>query len=737
MSHLQFAQPHWLWIGALCCAVTVVLLARAARLRRRAVAALAGARFVTTVGRGRRLAKQVLVVAGIAATFVALARPLGGFRWEEERRDGIDLMFAVDTSKSMLTTDLRPDRLTRAKLAVSDLLRKFPGERVGLIAFAGEAFVQAPMTIDHAVFGEALDALDTSIIPRGGTDIATPIRAAVEAMATEPDRRKLLVILSDGEDLQGEALAAAKEAAHAGLVIYTVGVGTRSGDLIPVEHDGQRDVVRDAEGHFVTSRLDEQTLRQLAEITGGAYAPLGASGQGLETLYSQHLAQLPRRTVEERMHKVYTERFQIPLAVAISCLMLELALGERRRRGRAASRPQQTNAPERPARTDSRPDRSRASSGIGVAAAVMLAMAGPSRPAVAATAPAPHPAAAATATSTYNDGTAAYRKKDFAAARDRFQAATHTTDLPMQEDAYYDLGNARYRLGQATLTKDRPGTIDVWKTAVASYDGALALQPKDADARFNRDLVARRLAALEEQERQNQQQKNQQQKNQPDQKNQKDQKQSQGKQPEASSGQGQQDQKDQKDQKAQSSPQNGAGQPQPGQGSPSSAQGSNGKQPSASQGQPPSGGQGSGEQAKQDQARNQAGPQKGDGQKGVESGQPQQGESPKDRTDRGSAEQSGAHADPKNGPRQGPAQTSPAAQGPNASPQGPGVVSAQPGQPAGQERSAVAKRAPGALTPDEAVQLLDSVSGELHRLPVADARRRPSNNSDDTPAKDW
>ena len=210
MTHLQFAQPHWLWIGALCCAASVVLLVRADGLRRRALTALAGGRFVTTLSRGRRVLKQALVLTGVAATFVALARPLGGFRWEEERRDGIDLMFAVDTSKSMLATDLRPDRLTRAKLAVTDLLRKFPGERVGLIAFAGEAFVQAPMTIDQAVFGEALDALDTSVIPRGGTDIASPIRAAVEAMATEPDRRKLLVILSDGEDLQGEALAAAK-----------------------------------------------------------------------------------------------------------------------------------------------------------------------------------------------------------------------------------------------------------------------------------------------------------------------------------------------------------------------------------------------------------------------------------------------------------------------------------------------------------------------------------------------
>ena len=544
MTDIHFATPQWLWIGALCVAAAAVALARAERLRRRAVTALAGTRFVTTVSRARRLVKTTLILVGLAATFVALARPLLGFRWEEERREGIDLMFAVDTSKSMGTTDLRPDRLTRAKLAVSDLLRQFPGERVGLIAFAGEAFVQAPMTIDHAVFGEALDALDTSIIPRGGTDIASPIRAAVEAMATEPDRRKLLVILSDGEDLQGEALTAAKEAARAGLVIYTVGVGTRAGDLVPTEHDGQRDVMRDADGRPVHSRLDEQTLLRLAQSTGGAYAPLGSDGRGLETLYREHLAHLSRRTVEERSHKVYTERFGIPLSVALACLLLELSLGERRRRGTGV-----------------------AAAAAGAALAVMAAMPGVSAAATTTSTPGASalaaPSAAANGVPTYNEGTSAYRKKDFAAARDRFQDATHTTDIAMQADAYYDLGNARYRIGQATGEKDRRSTIEAWKSAVAAYDGALALRSQDGDARFNRDLVARRLAALEEEEKRDQQQREQKQPNQSgENKQQKDapgnQQQGQGKQAQSPSAQGQ---------KAQGSSASGQGQPQQGQGS--------------------------------------------------------------------------------------------------------------------------------------------------------------------------
>ena len=475
MTHVNFAQPHWLIIGAVVCLAALMLMARAERLRRRTAALLAGGRAVVTVARGRRLAKRALVLLGTACAFVALARPRWGYRWEAERRTGIDLMFAVDTSKSMLAKDLTPDRLTRAKLAVADLLREFPEDRAGLIAFAGTAFVQAPMTLDQAVFRESLDALDTDVIPRGGTNIASAIRAAVAAMASEPDHRKLLVILSDGENLEGDALAAARDAARAGLVIYTVGVGTPAGELVPVDREGRPGAMLDAAGQPVRSKLDEPTLRRLAAVTGGAYAALGPSGRGLETLYRQHLAQIPRRSTGEQSHKVWTERFQIPLGIALACLLLELILGDRRR-GRGAIP-------------------------VGAAAALVLLAGAPGR------------AAAAEPTSTYNDGTTAYRKQDFEAAKQRFQSATHTTDLGLQEDAYYDLGNARYRIGEAALAKghDRDGTIAAWKDALTAYDGALSLQPKDADARFNRDLVARRQAALEQQQQQKQQQQQQQQ----------------------------------------------------------------------------------------------------------------------------------------------------------------------------------------------------------------------------------
>jgi Ca-activated chloride channel family protein len=481
------------------CIGFAALLARSERERRRVVAAFGGARPLTTVSNGRRYVKSALVLSAVAASFVAMARPLAGFRWEQTRHEGIDLMFAVDTSKSMGAEDVRPDRLTRAKLAVHDLLREFPGERVGLIAFAGDAFVQAPLTIDQAIFEDSLDALDTSVIPRGGTDIASAIRAAQDAMASEPDRRKVLVLLSDGEDLQGDALSAAKEAGAHGLVIYAVGIGTPAGELIPaVGGDGRQDLVRDESGQPVRSRLDEQTLGSIARSTGGAYASLGPSGRGLETLYRQHLAQLPRHTVEERTRKVYTERFQIPLAIAIGCLLVEFVLGERRR-ALAANR-----APRLVART---PRATGLAVPTTVAAAVLLAVVGVSSRASAAE---KTPAKPASAVADYNGGTSAYRNKEFAKAQEQFKSAMHTSDVALQEDAYYDLGNARFRLGQGALAHDQAATVEAWKSALAAYDGALALSPKDGDAKFNRDLVARRLAALQEQQKQQQQKQDQQ-----------------------------------------------------------------------------------------------------------------------------------------------------------------------------------------------------------------------------------
>ncbi|HEX4457737.1 MAG TPA: VWA domain-containing protein, partial [Polyangia bacterium] len=181
---ITFAQPVWLIVGAAAAAVLLVLGLRVDRQRRVALAAFgtrrAGAG--SSLSRARRWCKRGLLMLGLFAACVALARPQHGYRWEEAQRRGIDLLFAIDTSKSMRAPDLRPDRLTRAKLAVADLVGKFEGNRVGLVAFAGDAFLQCPLTLDRDMFAQTLDAVDTSLIARGGTDVGRAIEVADTAL---------------------------------------------------------------------------------------------------------------------------------------------------------------------------------------------------------------------------------------------------------------------------------------------------------------------------------------------------------------------------------------------------------------------------------------------------------------------------------------------------------------------------------------------------------------------------
>ena len=202
---MKFAHPVWLLVGLIACAALLWRYRRFDARQRAELKKFASenliAQLTTSVSSARRQVKRALVVAGIACLAIALARPLIGFRWEEAKRRGLDLLFAVDTSKSMLAQDVKPDRLTRAKMAVEDLLAHMDGDRVGLIAFAGNAFLQCPLTLDYDAFRQSLDAIDTRIIPRGGTDIASAIHEAEAALEGKGSNERILVLLTDGEEI--------------------------------------------------------------------------------------------------------------------------------------------------------------------------------------------------------------------------------------------------------------------------------------------------------------------------------------------------------------------------------------------------------------------------------------------------------------------------------------------------------------------------------------------------------
>ncbi|MDD2709314.1 MAG: VWA domain-containing protein [Verrucomicrobiae bacterium] len=599
---LHFQYPFWLLTGLAGCGGLWWLCrhfesTKAAALRQFAATHLLG-QLTATVSLVRRIAKRWLILSSAALLFITLARPQLGFRWEEAKRRGIDILFAVDVSKSMLAQDINPNRLMRAKLAVQDLLLKLEGDRVGLIAFSGNAFLQCPMTLDYDAFRQTLDALEVGIIPKGGTDVATAIEESRGVFQNAANNHKILVLITDGEDLEGRALDAAKAAAKDGLHIYTVGVGTPTGELIPVPKEGGgTDFIRDSKGQVVKSRLDENMLRKLAEETGGFYAPLG-QGQGLETIYNQGLAAIPRQEISSRMRKIYTERFEWTLGLAILLLVVEMFIGDRKREFRLAIPGLRKNG------------------GAGQTALLLLLAMG------AATAQAsPQSAEKAYQQGRYeeasrqyrdaaaknpkkaelqfNSGAAAYKNNQFDDAQASFQKTLQTDQLPLQQQTFYNLGNCQYRLGQQTEKTNPQQTIQQWQQALQSYEGALKLNKDDADAKYNYELVKKKLEQLQKQQQQQQQNKQDQKdkkdqkdqnKDKQDQKNQQDQKQDKNNQKDQKD-KNQQDQKDQNQSKGGGQDQKDQDQknqpPQQNPGQPKQDQNKDGQQPKDGDKNPP------------------------------------------------------------------------------------------------------------------------------------------------------
>ena len=478
---VTFTHPGWLAGGAVACTMLILLWWRYDARQYTALARFVSAnlrhQLTRSISVGKRRLQRTLYLIALALLFVALAGPLVGYRWELVNRRGNEIVFAIDTSRSMSTPDVKPDRLTRAKLAIDDFVQKLDGDAVGIVAFAGSAFLVCPITLDYAAFHESLSAIDTNTIPLGGTNISSAINEAQAALRRRPGSDKILILVTDGEDLEGSALSSAQAATRDdGLKIYTVGVGSSAGELIPLPRDQGGGFVKDESGAFVKSRLDEAALQAIAAATGGAYVPLGVQGEGLESIYKTVLGPLAKHDLASRQQKIYTERFQWPLAGSLAALLLSLLIGTRRR-----------VAKKLPTRG--------VTATLGGLLLLMLA----SHPARADSTATPAPLLE------FNAGTAAYRAGQFPQAAQAFQQSINHAPsgdarrLADQQDAYYNLGNTLYRTGQKTAQSAPQETIQKWTDAVKAYDTALQLRADDADSKFNRDLVKRKLDALKNQ----------------------------------------------------------------------------------------------------------------------------------------------------------------------------------------------------------------------------------------------
>src|SRR5436309_8578071 len=302
---MSFGAPEWLW-GLLLIPLLVALFVRAERRGLRRLQEFVSARLLSqlagTVNRPRRIVRFGLQLLGLALAIVSLAQPRWGYTFEDVKHKGLDLLVAVDTSRSMLSSDVQPNRLERVKLAIQDLMNELQGDRIGLIAFAGRAFLQAPLTIDYDAVIEAANDLDTKTIPEGGTNISSAITLATQSFGKSAMGNRALIIFTDGEELSGDAVKTAKAAAEAGVRIFTVGVGTPQGSLIPIGGDeGQTAFVKDSAGQVVKSKLDDKRLREIAQATGGFYLHLDDGPRTMSQLYAQGLASMKAADIDARL----------------------------------------------------------------------------------------------------------------------------------------------------------------------------------------------------------------------------------------------------------------------------------------------------------------------------------------------------------------------------------------------------------------------------------------------------
>lgn len=345
---MAWLHPSYLWTLAAVPLVAALFVWAAWRRRealRRFGDHLLVARLAARVSPRRRRWKSALLVLSVALLALALAGPRVGTQLREAKREGVDLVIALDVSLSMTAEDVAPSRLARARNEIRKLLDTMRGDRVGLVVFAGDAFLQCPLTTDYGALKLFLDVADPELMPTQGTNFAAALRVALQAFdAPQQDPQeegsRALLIVSDGENHTADIDAVVEEARRQGVVIYTAGVGETTGAPIPLYRGSARaGYKRDQEGEIVQTRLEEEALQSLA--TDGAYFRIGRTASTLPQLRAA-LDRLERTEFASERFEAYEERYQWPLLAALLLLIAELLVSERRRA--RAHRPDPTYA---------------------------------------------------------------------------------------------------------------------------------------------------------------------------------------------------------------------------------------------------------------------------------------------------------------------------------------------------------------------------------------------------------
>lgn len=329
---LYFAHPQYflllLLVPVLLIGYAVVQYLRRKRLRSFGDEDLVRA-LMPSYSASKGWVKMVLFCLALALFAVGLARPMIGAKLKEHETRGAEIMICLDVSNSMLAEDYSPNRLERAKLAISRIVDKLSEDRIGLIVFAGTSFVQLPITTDYVSAKMFLSSIDPDSVPIQGTAIGEAVTTAIKSFSQQSEKSRVIIVITDGENHEDDAVAAARQAAELGIKVYTIGVGSQRGQPIPV--DGE--LMKDREGNIVVTRLDESTLREMAEAGGGAYIQAGNEEFGLNPIIDD-IRKMEDETFQSVVFEEYDEQYMYFLGAALVLLIIEMLVGDKRSKRR-------------------------------------------------------------------------------------------------------------------------------------------------------------------------------------------------------------------------------------------------------------------------------------------------------------------------------------------------------------------------------------------------------------------
>ncbi|NSW94053.1 MAG: VWA domain-containing protein [Bacteroidales bacterium] len=281
--------------------------------------------------RTRPVVKFILELLAFSSILIMMARPQFGSKIEEVKKQGVEVIIALDVSNSMLAEDIQPNRLERAKQAISRLVDNLSNDKIGLIVFAGDAYTQIPVTSDYVSAKMFLSSISPDMVPKQGTAIGAAINLGIRSFSPGEGKSRAMIIITDGENHEDDPITAASEASKAGIVIHTVGIGSPEGVPVPVKTSGGTDYLKDRDGNTVITKLNEDILKKIALSTEGKYVRASNTNIGLDIIYDE-IKKMKKEELESKMYTEYNDQFQVFAAMSLIFIMLEFLIMERKNR---------------------------------------------------------------------------------------------------------------------------------------------------------------------------------------------------------------------------------------------------------------------------------------------------------------------------------------------------------------------------------------------------------------------